>query len=743
MKHQSLSPMMAAFLLLLAPGCPGAEEGPSDPGQGVDLAPSAGQAAEAAALEQALAEVRGLDADAFLARYALERPGPLAYEPLDAQNLGIVQASALELDADELAVLSREGLVISERKHFPSFVYGYETLYAEDLPLFISADSILHAVHRSYDAILAAVEQASLIPELRALLEGMRAGLAGGAPAGLPAEAREDVDLYLAVAASLLEGDLKAPVAGARESEVKALFEAATAASGWERKRLFGLDRDLDFSQFTPRGHYTDSVELSRYFRAMMWLGRIDFRIIETQPDHSQLFRRRQLEAALGLNLLMESTGLSRWRRIDAAIRAFVGESDNMTPPQAEALMADLGVSALGELATLDDGAIAQAIVDGGYGTQRISSHIMINGLGEGTMPLSSTYLLFGQRYVVDSHVFSNVVYDRVKQGTVRRMMPDPLDAAFAALKNDQAGALLADELRTFDYAEDLASMRVLVEAHGTSFWEANLYNRWLGALRALSPGAEVKDPAAVGLPAVAASEAWGRRLLNTQLASWAELRHDTILYAKQSYTGGTSCEFPDAYVDPYPAFYGALVGLANHGAAMAESLDLSAAPWLQERIVGYFVDLEVVARTLRSMAEHQRTGQPFTAEQLAFVNQAVAIQWGCGDPAGLEGWYAGLYFDLAGAVKLDPTIADVHTQPTDEAGNPVGHVLHVATGQPRLMVVAVENCSGPRAYAGLASSYFEVITRDFERMDDLGWKDEINAGTPADVPWIQDLVVR
>lgn len=32
----------------------------------------------------------------------------------------------------------------------------------QDLPVFVSADSIMHAVHRSYDGILESVEQAQL-----------------------------------------------------------------------------------------------------------------------------------------------------------------------------------------------------------------------------------------------------------------------------------------------------------------------------------------------------------------------------------------------------------------------------------------------------------------------------------------------------------------------------------------------------------------------------------------------------
>ena len=46
--------------------------------------------------------------------------------------------------------------------------------------------------------------------------------------------------------------------------------------------------------------------------------------------------------------------------------------------------------------------------------------------------------------------------------------------------------------------------------------------------------------------------------------ASWAELRHDTLLYAKQSYSAAAGCEYPDAYVDPYPAFYGKLEAFAG-----------------------------------------------------------------------------------------------------------------------------------------------------------------------------------
>ena len=85
-----------------------------------------------------------------------------------------------------------------------------------------------------------------------------------------------------------------------------------------------------------------------------------------------------------------------------------------------------------------------------------------------------------------------------------------------------------------------------------------------------------------------------------------------------------------------------------------------------------------------------------------------------------------------------------MHTQPTDEAGTPVGRVLHVGTGYARLMVVTVPTCMGPRAYAGVVSSYHELVTEQLERLDDADWAKRFASGTiPDDVPWMSDLIAR
>ncbi|MEZ4310922.1 MAG: DUF3160 domain-containing protein [Polyangiaceae bacterium] len=686
---------------------------PPEPDPGTPVAPST-PVDQQTQLDQLMKQIEAsanMSAAEFASKYSVPFSDNLPYEPKDAENLPLIQASSYALDPDELEVLSRNGFVLSDKKQFPTFGYGYVGIYAQDLPLYVSADSILFAVHRSYDKMLESIETVTLLPELDALLTEMRDKLASGGAASLGPDAEKDVDLYLAVARGLLDGSQVNGVAGAQASDIQLLHEGAMAASGTADIPLFGSARTIDFSQFEPRGHYTDSEDLKRYFRAMMWLGRIDFRFLEPDAGGTLVFHRRQLEGAFALGQLLDPTSRKRWTRIDDTIHAFAGKADYMVVPQLAALQSDLGAKTPADLAGIPDQDIAQTLLDGGYGTQLISSHIMVNGIGKGTLPLSSSFAFFGQRYVVDSHVFSNVVYDRVQGGSVKRMMPDPLDVAFAALKNDQAGQLLAPELEQWGYAPDLHAMRLLVDAHPPTFWEDNLYNLWLSSLRTLSPTGDVADPPAAGMPFVTGTEPWGRRILNTQLASWAELRHDTVLYAKQSYSGGAVCSFPDAYVDPYPALYQKLGEFAEQGQTLLSRLDLSENPQLAVRIKDWFESLAWVSSNLAGMAEHERSGAPFDATQMAFINQTVKFgEAVCGSPPSLSGWYGKLFFDAEAASDWDPTIADVHTQPTDAAGNPVGRILHVGTGPARLMVVTADTCVGPRAYVGLASSYFEKI---------------------------------
>jgi hypothetical protein len=58
-------------------------------------------------------------------------------------------------------------------------------------------------------------------------------------------------------------------------------------------------------------------------------------------------------------------------------------------------------------------------------------------------------------------------------------------------------------------------------------------------------------------------------------------------------------------------------------------------------------------------------------------------------------------------------------------------------------MVVTIDTCDGPRAYAGVVSSYHEKLTTNLKRLNDQDWAAEIAQTPPADVPWMNDLVAH
>ena len=135
-------------------------------------------------------------------------------------------------------------------------------------------------------------------------------------------------------------------------------------------------------------------------------------------------------------------------------------------------------------------------------------------------------------------------------------------------------------------------------------------------------------------------------------------------------------------------------------------------------------------------------------------MNQAIVEKPtgpGCGgSPRDVRGWYTDLVYG-GDALAFKPTIADVHTQWTDENGNPVGLVLHVGTGAPRLMVVDVgrrnpgeeEPQGRSRYFVGVVSDYAEYTTSRFRRLTDQDWEGLIAQRNPEDVAWMRDLVVR
>ncbi len=631
--------------------------------------------------------------------------------------------SSFAFTSCERSLIADHGFMVSDRFRYPSFGDAVLDVYRRDLPVFVSADAILHAVHASYDAILRGEESGLLAPDLDALLSGLRAQLPAMSAeyAAVPAMAPmlHDLDIYLTVAYALLSGSAS-PYFPEDAADVNSLESLIAALQAAPYPLFSSTPRNIDFSQFTIRGHYTLTVQLGRYFQSMTWLGRTELYLLGPAgvypPQTTADIQRQTIDAALLVEAMDRAGAFPRLGEIDTVISSCVGESDNVTVPDMKSLLQSVNIGNAGQL--LDTTVLAafqDTLRSRPFAFQRINSQILVsdNPMIPGEIQPAASVLLLGQRFVIDAYVTGNVVYDKIKYkgSAVWRGLSSTLDVLFA-LGNDAAAQLLVTELDTYHYASNLAAIRYLIDGYDSSFWESSIFNAWLGMIRACNPPAERS-----ALPGFMTTASWWQEKMNTQLASWAELRHDNLLYAKQSYTGVAGCSFPGGYVEPIPALYDAVRALAQVGKTRLVPLLPSSYSLNQ-----YFSQLDNVADTLGTIAREELNGGCLTVDQIGFLKHMLYMTDG-GCVAAPDGWYFRLFYLGADPLKQDFLVADVHTCPADASGNPVGWVLHVGTGPVNLAVVTAPSADGgPSAYVGPVMSYGEHVTDNFLRLTDAQW---------------------
>ncbi len=236
----------------------------------------------------------------------------------------------------------------------------------------------------------------------------------------------------------------------------------------------------------------------------------------------------------------------------------------------------------------------------------------------------------------------------------------------------------------------------------------------------------------AEGAPDFMKSRVWARKSLNTALGSWTELRHDTILYAKQSVTaegdGGEEPESP-GYVEPYPAFYAKVAELATtlrEGLVDYELIDPNSANKLETMI--YLAD------TLGSIAQKELAGEPLTAEEITVIQEYGKYledleQFSTSEPGQT----------LSPTAEKSPLAADVHSNYNSIP--PVA--LEEATGYPLTLYVAFRAGRQTAGLAGASYAYYEFTVPVAERLTDEAWTALLDSGqAPPRPAWTEEWIM-
>jgi len=637
----------------------------------------------------------------------------------------------------EKSLIADHGFMVSERLKKISFGEAMLEIFNADLPVFVSTDAILHAMHISYDRILREVEIGLLKSKLIELLNSLHSSMLqlhsiySSDPEMLTM--LKDVDIYLTVPLLLLEENVS-PYYPANSSIIDTVL-TLIAEEQPSTTKLFSFNcRTFDWSQFKPRGHYVldpiTGISLEGYFRAMMWLGRIQLYLMKpntyTVGCDDQTFKdiQRQAIDSFLIDELLDIAGTSTiYEKIESTLKFFIGESDNVTLDHLDYLKEAISLNNASELLdSLKMVEFQDTLEQQSFAYQLILSEILYSPLDSAGISGLSSFLLFGQRFVIDSYVTGSVVFDKISYygEKICRLYPSTLDVLFS-LGNNAAIQLLIDELNAFHYSTNLAALRYLIDHYDTEFWESSLYNYWLNSIRILNPPEDRTN-----LPEFMKTAAFWQEKLNTQLASWTQLRHDNLLYAKQSYTGGTLCSYPYSFVEPFPEIYNNISTYCQEAYSFFNNLDIS--DEYKYSILDYYTYFKQTSDTLNFISQKELNGEALNSQEALFLKKMIySTPASYGDT--LDGWYPKLFYrdyeyaSHEGLMESDHLAADIHTTPTDCFGGNLGAISHVGTGNINLGVFITPNHLGElTAFVGPVNSYYEYRTMNFLRLTDDEW---------------------
>jgi hypothetical protein len=464
--------------------------------------------------------------------------------------------------------------------------------------------------------------------------------------------------------------------------------------------------------------------------------------LIESE-DPEKDARIQTIQACLIASQLENSPELlENWERIYGVTAFYVGFSDDLGPYEyMEAMDRVFGneerkfnETAVEELKSI----LAQnqgPQIYGGTGNCALEPPFTPEQADE-CLENTTGFRFMGQRFIPDSYVFSNMVgaytgeyrgekeepFTFVISGAGRPIRGFPRGLDIMALLGSERAVYWLDELNDSSY-ENYSVQYVAMDSEFSNFsaaeWNRNLYWSWLYSLQPL-----LKDYGE-GYPTFMQTDAWQDKELSTSLSSWTELRHDTILYAKQSYTiVETAMPMPPeekpvvGYVEPVPDFYArlfALTKMTNQGLDEMGVLD----PVSKSRLT----ELETILSRLQAISEKELENEEMTEEDYEFIRDFGAQ---------LEGVIA----DVDEKARKTTVVADVHTDANTEAA------LEEGVGYVDMIVVAYKLPDGRVLIgAGPVMSHYEFKQPISDRLTDEKWREMLEKNPPEKPEWTSTYI--
>ena len=658
----------------------------------------------------------------------------LNFKPADSKDVvnmdNLINPFQLkEFDSKLYNMLGRNGFAIVPAEHNQLF-HVYEKNDYADFPSFVTTDLYLQLFHLYFDCVLRDVEEKhldSLMIVFSSQMEAEMKTLTSSQDAEIKAAA-EFGQAWFAVASWLFSHD-KAPASTAKlnvpEAYKKMVMEEITKAFDAENGysdmlEYFPSEEMFGYSLFRPRGHYTRSKVCSRYFRGMMWLQTAHFGT--NKPS-------KMKQIALIANVFNQQPKLRAiYNKVSEPITYLMGTPDNVTLIQVANRIKEMGLpigqllSSRKEMANLtkDIEEIAKRQMQIELKKTRGSKYVV------DIMP---------QRYQPDAEA----LIATTDQDSPVSLRPCPKGLDWMAVMGlPGAERILIDELketqRWTGFPKALTTAR---KKAATTPWDACVANQWMYTLLSLGDTAQ-------SLPYFMQSPQWQKKNLNTALASWAELKHDAILYAKQPMLaecgdGGPEPPVVKGYVEPNVKFWEKAIALVTRMDKVLTTYNLQT-----EKAKAVYERIKEMAEFCRDISKKELNGGKITDEeynQIEIIGSTVeniSLELVSEDNEMLQGWS-----DVVSTDKKVAVVADVFTASGENVAIDNKCVLYEGVGPAYEIYVVVEIDGSLYLTRGAVLSYRE-FTRLLSdpRMTDEEWQEELKksptGGTPS---WMKEII--
>jgi len=333
----------------------------------------------------------------------------------------------------------------------------------------------------------------------------------------------------------------------------------------------------------------------------------------------------------------------------------------------------------------------------------------------EGCLPTERRHHLFPLAWGPDSEVIERLTaHDALPAecGVNLRPLPSGLDL-FAALGSTTAESILltSPEGRYPELPERLAAVKARpLDAPGVT-------GSWLSVVQAL---AQVE-----GAPSTVEASVWQRRLIESGLSSWVDLRHLLVLVTERGGAqAGDGAEgwFEELRLEPA---HSAVDPLPKVWASLAISFEKLAARIDPDESKDVRELLQTIAegnRSFADIAQRQMAGEALSPEDYDRIHWYVReIEWPLLRLAAQAGPP-----DKRGRTSIPPPdarIVDIHL-----AAPPDGpqQVFHIARGRPRPVTVLLEDRGVAVPAQGAVGSYYEVV--DGGIVTDADWLERLDS---------------